>query len=237
MTYIISDLHMGDGGPRDNFYGREDQLNKFLDHVGQERLVIAGDLFELWQSNISAVLTKRMGLLDKLSKMNVTYLLGNHDLDLFFFNSTYLRIDHPFFDKISMETWVQDTLVVHGHEEDPDCKDFDPGLARISAIYTGIKESKNGCPGDVEIRTLKRLDWLRFWKKKVDIVANVEKTRNTENAENIIFGHTHQAGKRGRVWNCGSWSEGRNDYIRIFDSEIKLYHWFNKAIEVKPDAI
>ena len=40
------------------------QLRSFLDFVEDNhgRLVICGDLFELWQSNISKVLTKRIWL-------------------------------------------------------------------------------------------------------------------------------------------------------------------------------
>ncbi len=100
-VYAISDLHMGDGGPRDNFaYGdREDRIQLFLDFVEDNhgRLVICGDLFELWQSNVSKVLTKRMWLLDRLARMEAVYVLGNHDADLrYFVGQQHTWLGHPF---------------------------------------------------------------------------------------------------------------------------------------------
>ena len=45
----VSDLHMGDGGPRDNFAadGKEQTFSRFLDYVQQEQteLFVLGDLF------------------------------------------------------------------------------------------------------------------------------------------------------------------------------------------------
>jgi UDP-2,3-diacylglucosamine pyrophosphatase LpxH len=47
--FVISDLHLGDGGARDNFeMGKKTpQLRAFLDHVGSEggELFVLGDLF------------------------------------------------------------------------------------------------------------------------------------------------------------------------------------------------
>ena len=55
---VISDLHLGDRGPRDSFAvgDREKQLTLFLDFVDQQQgeLVVLGDLFEFWQMNVSA---------------------------------------------------------------------------------------------------------------------------------------------------------------------------------------
>src|SRR4051812_24656595 len=55
--FVISDLHLGDGGMRDNFEAgkKTPQLRAFIDHVGSEggELFILGDLFEFWQMSIS----------------------------------------------------------------------------------------------------------------------------------------------------------------------------------------
>ena len=66
--FVISDLHLGDGGARDNFEAgkKTAELRAFIDHVGAEggELFILGDLFELWQMNMSRLFVKRRELLD-----------------------------------------------------------------------------------------------------------------------------------------------------------------------------
>jgi UDP-2,3-diacylglucosamine pyrophosphatase LpxH len=87
--YVVSDLHIGDGGPRDNFAHGPGAplLDSFLDFVDQQdgRLVICGDLFEFWQANLSKVLVRHEPLLARLARMDTIYVLGNHDADLLYF--------------------------------------------------------------------------------------------------------------------------------------------------------
>ena len=84
--FVISDLHMGDGGPRDNFAAgdKEQQLDLFIDFVKKENgeLIIVGDLFEFWQASLGKVLVMRRPLIDRLSNMGATFVIGNHDSDL-----------------------------------------------------------------------------------------------------------------------------------------------------------
>ena len=128
--YAISDLHMGDGGCRDSFaYGtHEAELMSFLDMVEAVcgRLVICGDLFELWQSNISKVLTKRVWLLDRLDRMKAIYVLGNHDADLrYFLFGEREWLNHQFFrrmtDSFSQVIGGRRFHFTHGHAADPYC--------------------------------------------------------------------------------------------------------------------
>ena len=121
--FAISDLHIGDKGFRDNFAysGNERRFLGFLDYVedcGGE-IVIVGDFFELWQANISKVLTSRMWLLDRLEKMNAIYVLGNHDADLCYFIGRSGWLSHPFFENMckSYHTYRGSKLFefIHGH--------------------------------------------------------------------------------------------------------------------------
>jgi len=102
--FVISDLHMGDGGARDNFAvgDRERQLSLFLDYVAKEQgeLVVLGDLFEFWQMNPSGTITKHLPLLDRLAKMKAVYVVGNHDADLVHFVGTGC-LPHPVFRHMS----------------------------------------------------------------------------------------------------------------------------------------
>jgi UDP-2,3-diacylglucosamine pyrophosphatase LpxH len=103
--FVISDLHMGDGGARDSFAigSRENQLNLFLDHVARQQgeLVVLGDLFEFWQTSVSKAITRHESLLDRLASLGATYVLGNHDADLAAFIGTRV-LAHPFFQSMTL---------------------------------------------------------------------------------------------------------------------------------------
>lgn len=242
-TYCVSDLHMGDGGPRDNFaYGsRERELLAFLDMVEEDKgdLVIVGDLFELWQSNVSKVLTKRIWLLDRLAKMGAIYVLGNHDADLnYFIDVPWLS--HPFFKtmrlshqaKIGRRTFK----FIHGHQADPYCAGDTPGLGRITAIYSGLREDQNGGPMLDEYRTVEakvvgRMErfvsvwnWLRG---KPDRFTEINRSLHRlyvddhDEPDTLICGHTHRPGRIGSwLYNCGTWAERTNSFLRINDNGV-----------------
>lgn len=122
---MISDLHLGDRSPKDNFRRahREKRLHSFLDHVEDRngRLVIAGDLFELLRYPLGSVIERRAELLDRFAAMGAIYLPGNHDEDV----ATIEPSDppHPFFAGLS-DDFVQivgDRRIkfAHGHLGDP----------------------------------------------------------------------------------------------------------------------
>lgn len=151
--FVVSDLHLGDGGARDNFTvgNREGQFRLFLDHVAgqQGELIINGDMFEFWQVSLGSALVKRQALLDRLAKMKATYVVGNHDADLAAFIGTGV-ICHPFFERMCrpFERTVNDCRMkfMHGHEVDPFNSGDVPGWGRILTILAGIFEDRNGSP-------------------------------------------------------------------------------------------
>ena len=103
-VFVISDLHIGDGSPKDNLRQnqRETLLDGFLDYVEREegQLVIVGDLFELLRYPAEKILEARRPLLDRLARMESLYVPGNHDeaaLEL----ADADRPAHPFFERAS----------------------------------------------------------------------------------------------------------------------------------------
>ena len=166
--FVVSDLHMGDGGPRDNFAAdnKAAKFSAFLDHVQRQngRLFILGDLFEFWQANIGRVLTSRMDFIDRFAEMEAVYVVGNHDADFenligtgmlshhFFYNMT-----GPFIEEIGGKTFK----FIHGHEVDPFNRDGTPRWGRILAILGGLIEDRKGSPmlsaGGVTERSLLRV--------------------------------------------------------------------------------
>ena len=82
-TYCVSDLHLCDRGPRDNFCfrGSGAAVPSFLNLVERNRgrLLILGDLFDWWQVPVGSAVTAYLPLLDRLAQMGATWIVGNHD--------------------------------------------------------------------------------------------------------------------------------------------------------------
>jgi len=152
--FVISDLHLGDGGPRDDFAvgDRENQLGLFLDYVAQNQgeLIVLGDLFEFWQMNLSNLIVTHLRLLDRLARMNAIYVLGNHDADLDHFAGTGFLL-HPFLQKkmcgpFERRIGGRRIKFMHGHEVDPVNKGDIPTWGRAFSIVAAMVEDKNGSP-------------------------------------------------------------------------------------------
>jgi len=266
--YVVSDLHLGDGGPRDNFAfmsngAREAEFISFLDFVEEQhgRLIITGDLFELWQSNISLVLTLRERLLDRLAKMGAIYVLGNHDADLFYFCSEHHCpwLGHPFFKTMRTKHTerVGDKLIhfIHGHEVDHYCAGDNPGLGRIAAIYSGLREDRNGSPllnkyKTVEARSIGRLERLSNFFRWLGGKPNRTRAMNQGLREYLretigfltsgeydvlVSGHTHRAGQlfsgKGTmlpIYNAGTWAESTCSFVAINPcGVVGIFDWIN----------
>ncbi len=251
--YAISDLHMGDGGCRDSFaYGtHEAELMSFLDMVEAVcgRLVICGDLFELWQSNISKVLTKRVWLLDRLDRMKAIYVLGNHDADLrYFLFGEREWLNHQFFrrmtDSFSQVVGGRRFHFTHGHAADPYCAGDTPGVGRIVAIYAGLAEDRNGSPMLDKYRTVNdkvvgRLEklvslWSRLRGEPDRFTAINRKLHEllvqpTNGYDVVVCGHTHFPGRIGDWhYNTGTWAERVNSLVRIDnDGTVGVFDWKN----------
>lgn len=186
--YVVSDLHIGDGGPRDNF-AVDDKIgifNRFLDLVEQDngQLYILGDLFEFWQSNISRVVRTRMDLIDRLGRMEAVYIVGNHDADFEDFIGTGL-LNHPLF--ANMTAPFEQTIgrrrfkFMHGHEVDPMHRDGTPRWGRILSIVAGIIEDRKGSPllsaGGTTEKSLLRLgrSFLWMYNNSINLLEKSEK--------------------------------------------------------------
>ncbi len=182
--FVISDLHLGDGGLRDKFGSADKtrQLRAFLDHVGSEggELFILGDLFELWQMNLSSLLVKRREILDHFASLDVVYVPGNHDVDLAHFAGTDF-IHHPFFQRMSKpfirEVGGKRYSFSHGHETDPFNAGDDPGFGRMLAIFAALFEQQKGSPllaggeGVAEVLEQFGESMLTIWKVAAAAVA------------------------------------------------------------------
>lgn len=185
--FIVSDLHLGDGGPRDNFSvdGKISKFNDFLNYVTDSdgELFLLGDVFDFWQSNIGKVLIHYMPLINRFAEMDAAYVIGNHDGDLTDLIGTGI-LSHPFFERMSgpFERTIGGCRFkfMHGHEIDPFNRDGTPRWGRILAILGGILEDRKGSPllsagGFTEKSLLKvSRSFMWFWNNSVNFFEKSE---------------------------------------------------------------
>jgi UDP-2,3-diacylglucosamine pyrophosphatase LpxH len=254
--YVVSDLHLGDGGPRDNFAhmsnrNRQVEFEAFLDFVEEHngQFIILGDFFELWQSNMSKVITFRTKLLDRLAKMEAIYVLGNHDADLLYFcGNVNPWLTHPFF--LRMRRCHTATIggrhfhFIHGHEVDKYCAGDVPGVGRITAIYSGLKEDRNGSPlrgkypsiTTVEKMTVGKMErFITFIRRLCGKPGRFEELnrqlvllRERGKYDVLVSGHTHRAGKIAGhpIYNTGTWAEDRCSFVVVTRAgEVGVFDW------------
>jgi len=239
---------------------RPGEFKVFLDMVEKNsgRLIIVGDLFELWQSNMSLVLTSWYSLLDRLSAMNAVFVLGNHDADLLHFcpPSLLYGLSHPFFETIATSHTEylggKRFRFIHGHETDSYCAGSTPGIGRITAIYTGLKEDRNGGPflnkyRMVEAATIGRLEWvsglIRWLRRKPNRtqLGYIGLQKYLDNCDVVVSGHTHVAGQLHTkeffcngarvdvplpIYNAGTWAESTCSFVLINpDGKVGDFDW------------
>lgn len=158
--FIISDLHIGDGGSRDNFSygGKKKKLFSFLDYVkgSKEYLLINGDLFDLWQMNVGSILNNNEDLINKLCELNFGYIIGNHDIDLFPLVNSNIIKDNKFFSHMILPFINiingKKYKFFHSHEVDAFNDELNPSWGRMLSIFAGIVEEENGSPVDKKNR-------------------------------------------------------------------------------------
>lgn len=196
---IVSDLHIGDGGPRDNFAadGKIEKFNRFLDYVEaqQAELMILGDLFDFWQANIGRVLTRHLDLIERLARLEAVYVVGNHDADFEDLIGTNI-LGHPFFDRMTgpfLRTISGRRFkFMHGHELDPFNRDGTPRWGRILAILGGIIEDRKGSPllsaGGMTEKSLLKVSrgFMWMWNKSVNLFEKSETRKETHTFEESL---------------------------------------------------
>ncbi|MCM8762833.1 MAG: UDP-2,3-diacylglucosamine diphosphatase [Candidatus Omnitrophica bacterium] len=252
MRIFISDLHLGDGTRTDDFH-RDKEFLGFLDFVEKEakELIIAGDLFELWQASLDKILFKHKEVVKRLlglkKKIKLTYLVGNHDYIPFTaFLDKESGLDLEYSDK------EKGIIAEHGHRYDifnryqnplqalrwPKGKYFSLFLASLERLIYR----------DVDVWMKKALikvdDFLQqaaLIKNKVTPsspaylkrgghfgeFAQAVEAHLTRGYKIVIFGHTHQAQlqviEKGIYANCGAWTDAVTPtYIAYTPEKISL---------------
>ena len=246
MKIFISDLHLGDGSRTDDFH-RDKEFLEFLEFVESQaqELIILGDFLELWQADLDRVLFRHSEIINKLlclrNKINLTYVIGNHDYIPFV---KFIDSDEG----ICLEYRDSENAIVaeHSHRYDifnryknplksikwPPGKQFSlfiAGLERL--IHPNVdKWTKKAMRGlDQFLReamlirnriTPSTKEYLRrggHFGEFDQAVRNHIKT----GARIVVFGHTHKSQlqiiDKGIYANCGAWVDGTTPTYIAYD--------------------
>lgn len=119
---IFSDLHVGDGGRKDDFLPNARFFLEILhDYYLQQnyKLVLNGDVEELHKFPLGRIVRHWTDFYDLLgefrAKTDLIKILGNHDLSLAFDGADY-PIDVPFEDGVKLQYGSNCLFVFHGHQ-------------------------------------------------------------------------------------------------------------------------
>lgn len=246
--FIVSDLHMGDGSPSDNFKKHRKKFETFLDMVEDTPnsiIVLNGDIFELWQSQLGDVIKEYFDIIKRLIELQSIFIVGNHDMDFMGLLDLPLDIDIlKYITKdISFIRKGQKIEIKHGYEFDT----FnDPQksivIGKILGLLVGLAEKAVGEKNhqiDVESKIRSVEPFFRrlasFFSKIYHFFYGMTAGERAAKGKSIngmyeniveyglehpndivISGHTHIAGWI-EDWyvNCGAWWMDNASYVKI----------------------
>ncbi len=213
---ILSDIHLGNNSPSDDFVKNEPALLYALDYYYENgfSLILLGDIEELWQFDLHAIKEHYDNTvytrLRKFSPGRVTRIFGNHDYEWGGFVDPIHGVGTasiaPEAVKLADEQGIPRILLVHGHQGTIESDKFSwfsrfwvrlfsfiEPLAISAKIYTSPSSTKSQIAQDYE-RTLYQ------WAK--------------ENKVLLICGHSHRA-----IFASRSYAEKINEEILQLEAE------------------
>lgn len=245
-------MHIGDGTGRENLCpSRNILLDSFLDHVQDNagRLIILGDFLELWWYKPQAILKARKELFDRIEKMDVTIIPGNHDTQIKncgIKHPLFNNISDPFIKKIGNNTFK----FVHGHEVDPFMNstiqksfraigNFLPALRKLnqklsadtqdqsSQFATHFSQQGNSYIPPVDNRRDKTFLFFKRNIRDKQMISRFRLELENDRHDITVAGHTHDPGCVDNWYiNSGSWTKKTNDFLLITpNGETEVLHW------------
>ena len=118
---VVSDLHLGDGGSRDDFLSNGDLLEQVLRRyylMNDFSLVLNGDIEELQRFPFDAILRRWQVFYELFRQFahrtEIYRIVGNHDDALWHFDMPSL--DHPLFAALRLSFGSDTIFLFHGHQ-------------------------------------------------------------------------------------------------------------------------
>jgi len=113
---VVSDVHLGIE------YSNREKFTDFIENLEDdvERLVLLGDIFDFWRRDPVGVLLENIDIVDKLlslePKINVVFVVGNHDFHLIRFTQSYFGVTFDLNYDLSLDYGNTRYRFIHGHQ-------------------------------------------------------------------------------------------------------------------------
>jgi len=113
---VVSDVHLGTED------SNKDKFADFIENQGDdvERLVLLGDIFDLWRRDPVGVLLENIDIVQKLlslePRINVFFVIGNHDFHLIKFPESYFGVKFDLKYDLTLEYGGITYRFIHGHQ-------------------------------------------------------------------------------------------------------------------------
>ena len=250
---FLSDLHLGDGSASDDFHKWSELIGLF-DKYCDAKIIILGDIFELWQARLDRIIWHNADIYDLLQCNNVICIYGNHDYLPF---AQYINCDNT----VWSETY-EDGLIFaqHGHQHDVFNKYKNPllslkwpigkyitlaigGLERFlhrdADVWAEKQAKKYGFLWEAaKLQSMEKDAWQYVSGKMITIEGHTHKACLFRNAERFKdIGGIMVEDKRIYA-NCGAWVDDVHPtYILVDDNVIQLRDGLDysviKELEIK----
>ena len=205
---IISDLHLADGGRRDDFF-EDAELCRFLKEHQDDLIVLAGDAFEMWQVADPQEVERAHPAVCKAISERVDFIVrGNHDGNL----------DEICGIPLVEGLLVDQVLIIHGHQFDA----FNHGRFRfVGKAATWIAGRMELIHRDADLWLGKAAHYVLGRGRYSEPEAYAKAVHKCLKANmpllrGIAIGHTHAADKSWGYWNSGAWIGGREDSVSFY---------------------
>jgi UDP-2,3-diacylglucosamine pyrophosphatase LpxH len=226
-TVVISDAHLGS---KESNYR---ELNRFLLRLDCDRLILAGDFWDLWEMEPKELREQYADTILHLRNLTkrgiqVEMLLGNHEEDYLDDPVVPLSVV-PVRDSIAIRTpGGRSVAVVHGDQ-------YDRIFTKFYWFYRALCWGNDACRKTigVSLKTFKKksctsLEGHEYWDVVEDIHERVRDAYWKFGYDAVVMGHTHcpdykkqEKGRKIEFLNAGDW-KFNNTYVEIEDDLLSL---------------
>jgi len=182
MELYMSDLHLG--SPL--FKSKQDVLNLLSQNF--EKVIILGDLFDIWEDSFDDILDKNNEIILKIQQLsNVIIVKGNHDPDIKKLKEVFPNAN------VCKEYGFGNTVFIHGYEFDIIVTKYS-WTAKILFPIHWVLERFNINIKNWLVRLFHSISVKKDKKYYNSLVLDIEKAavkKYREKFNTIIMGHTH----------------------------------------------
>ena len=182
MELYISDLHLG--SPL--FKSKNIILDLF--DKDYDKIVIIGDLFDIWEGKIEGIVEDNIEIVDKIRSLSIVIIVfGNHDPDI-----DTLKLLFPDAE-VCMKYYSDDRIFIHGHEFDYLVTKYSWAAKMLFPIHWVLERCNINIKNWL-VRLFHSIAAKRKKKYYNSLVLDIEKAaveKYKKYFDVIIMGHTH----------------------------------------------